>query len=248
MVAFIGRPHRIDDRGQQVLKALKDIGFEHYIQAEETGWVLYLEGSTDLAILRAFAARLRHPARAALERPFVRYVANQPRQARHHFHGLREAKPDLVALALYDRLEEAPQPDPGLVQEMWRRREIESYLCQRSTLVGFAEAAGREQHGDLFAASWRGAMEEAIDDIAKALAQLGKPDPWGPDLKASDEFLDPLFRAFYAKVGLPNLMRKTDYHTLAAFVREDELDPEVREKLDLIAGTATRARPAASPA
>ena len=77
-MAFLGRPHRIDDRGGQVLKALREIGFEHYYQAEQTGWVLYLEGSTDLAILRAIAQRLNHEeAVAALERPFVHYVGNR---------------------------------------------------------------------------------------------------------------------------------------------------------------------------
>jgi hypothetical protein len=205
--------------------------------------VLYLEGSTDLAILRALAQKLGHPARAALERPFVHYVANQPGQARHHFHGLREAKPDLAGIALYDRLEGALQADPNLAQMTWQRREIESYLCQRSALLGFAEARAREQHGDLFAPAWRKSMEEAIDEIAAALAALGKPDPWSADLKASDEFLDPLFKRFYEKVKLPNLMRKTDYHTLAPFVPEGELDPEVREKLDRIAAVAAQAKP-----
>ncbi len=245
VVAFIGTPHRIDDRGSQVAKALKEIGFEHYVQAEETGWVLYLEGSTDLAILRAFAEKLDHPARAHLERPFVHYVANQPGQARHHFYGLREARPDLVGLALYDRLDFELQSDPNLLQEMWRRREIENYLCQRATLVRLAEARGREQGGDLFAASWRQTMEETIDEIAAALAALGKPDPWSPDLKASDEFLAPLFQKFYGKLGVPNLMRKTDYHTLAPFVEPAQIDQEVREKLDRLAEAAARAKPRA---
>lgn len=55
VVAFVGQPHRIDDRGQQVKKALREIGFDQYYLAEETGWVLYLEGSTDLAILQGLA-------------------------------------------------------------------------------------------------------------------------------------------------------------------------------------------------
>jgi energy-coupling factor transporter ATP-binding protein EcfA2 len=78
VVAFVGKPHRIDDRGTQVLKALKEIGFDEYLKAEQTGWVLYVEGATDLAILRSFAEKLEHPARAFLERPFFHYVANQP--------------------------------------------------------------------------------------------------------------------------------------------------------------------------
>jgi hypothetical protein len=85
VVAFVGKPHRIDDRGSQALKSLRSIGFDQYYQAEQTGWVLYLEGSTDLAILRSFADLLMHPARKVLEQPFVHYVANQPPKAREHF-------------------------------------------------------------------------------------------------------------------------------------------------------------------
>ena len=242
VIAFVGRPHRIDDRGTQVLKSLKEIGFEHYVQAEETGWVLYLEGSTDLAILRAFAGQLHHDrAIAALARPFVQYIGNQPPKAQSHFYGLREAKANLVGLALYDRLNAPPPADPNLAQQTWRRREIENYLCQRTTLLAWAEAQGREQVGSLYAVSWREAMERAIDEIGAALSALGKADPWSIDIKASDDFLDPLFRKFFEALKLPNLMRKTDYHTLAPFVSADEIDDEVREKLDAIVDVASRA-------
>lgn len=243
VVAFVGRPHRIDDRGSQVLKALKEIGFDQYVQAEETGWVLYLEGSTDLAILRAFAAKLGHPAAAALERVFVHYVANQPMKAQAHFHGLREAKRDLVGIALYDRLDSALPANPNLRQEMWRRREIENYLCQSATLLNWAEAEGRSQQGDLFVASWRTEMERAITSISSALTALNKPDPWSSELKVSDEFLAPLFKSFYQALGLPNLMQKTDYHTLAPYVRPEDFDADVREKLDSISEAARHAAP-----
>jgi ABC-type branched-subunit amino acid transport system ATPase component len=245
VIAFVGRPHRIDDRGSQVLKALKEIGFEHYLHAETTGWVLYLEGSTDLAILRGFADALGHPARTALERPFVHYVGNQPGQARHHFYGLREAKADLLGIAVYDRLNVALQDDPYLVQLCWQRREIESYLCQRETLLAWAHANGAEQHGELFGRvlglQWRQTMADSIDEIAKALAALGKPEPWSADIKASDDFLDPLFRRFFEKLKLPNLMAKTDYHTLVPFVAREHIDPEIERVLDRIAEVASRA-------
>ena len=243
VIAFVGQPHRIDDRGSQVIKALKEIGFEHYYLAEEVGWVLYLEGSTDLAILRAFAERLEHPAQAVLERPFVHYVANQPAKAREHFYGIREAKPDLIGIAVYDRLERQPPAEPQFRQLMWRRRELENYLCTRETLLAFATAKGQEQQGEMFGGSWSAVMEETIQEIESALAALGKPSPWGSDLKASDDFLDPLFRKFYQKLGLPNLMRKTDYHTLAPFVPAAAIDNEIREVLDAIVQTANQARP-----
>lgn len=243
VIAFVGKPHRIDDRGAQVRKALREIGFEHYYQAEETGWVLYLEGATDLAILRALADRLDHPAKAALERPFVHYVANQPRKAQEHFHGLREAKKDLLGIAIYDRLEQDPPSDRYLRQECWRRRELESYLCTRETLLAYAQARGSEQQGELFGVGWREAMSASIDQVEKALETLRRPSPWGPDLKVSDDFLDSALSDFFERLELPNLMRKTDYHTLAPHVPVDEIDQEITEKLDAIVQVARTAHP-----
>ncbi len=135
VVAFVGRPHRIDDRGSQVLKALKSIGFEDYYQAEITGWILFLEGSTDLAILREFARLLKHDAQTALERPLVRYIGNQPGKARDHFFGIREAKPDLVGIGVIDRVEYPLQEDQSLKFIAWKRREIENYIASRAALL-----------------------------------------------------------------------------------------------------------------
>ena len=136
LVAFIGsKPHRIDDRGTQIKKALREIGYEQYYLSELKGWILYLEGSTDLAILKAFAAILEHPAREILENPFVNYLFNQPSKVRDNFHGLKEAKTDLVGIALFDRIDSLSSTDQqkdqqkGLTMIMWKRREIENYLC-----------------------------------------------------------------------------------------------------------------------
>jgi ABC-type branched-subunit amino acid transport system ATPase component len=243
LIAFVGKPHRIDDRGSQVTKALKEIGFEHYLQAEEKGWVLYLEGSTDLAILLQLARRLEHPAASLLEKPYVHYVANQPRKAQDHFYGLREAKPDLVGVALYDRLDQALPNDPNLVQKMWRKRELENYLCRREVLLDFAAAEGRRSVGELFATAWRQQMEESIEEIEQALATLNKPSPWGPDIKASDDFLDAVFKRFYEKRQLSNLMTKTDYHRLAGFLSPEDIDTEIVEKLDVFVSVVARACP-----
>jgi hypothetical protein len=147
-----------------------------------------------------------------------------------------------VGIAIYDRLDQELPSDPYLRQVMWKRRELENYLCSRETLLAFAEKKGFEQHGELFAASWRTAMEESITEIEKALISLGKPSPFGVDIKASDEFLDPLFKKFYEKVDLPNLMRKTDYHTLSPFVPVEIIDTEIREKLDLITEVASQGK------
>ncbi|MGA1996382.1 MAG: AAA family ATPase [Bryobacteraceae bacterium] len=246
VVAFVGKPHRIDDRGSQVLKSLRAIGFDQYYQAEQTGWVLYLEGSTDLAILRAFATLLDHPAKSALERPFVHYVGNHPPGARDHFHGLREAKPDLVGFALFDSM---PQdlPTAGALREVkWTRREIENYFCYPETLIAWAEDTGGDT-GPLFEAAElerrRTAMQEAIDEVTAARRTLHQPDPFAPETKASEECLGPVFQNYFEKLGIGNLMQKTDYHTLVRCLPRDLLSTEVAEKLDLLTDVAGRARP-----
>ncbi len=245
VVAFVGRPHRIDDRAKsQVAKALKTLGFDQYLQAEQAGWVLYLEGATDLAILRAFAETLEHPARTVLERPFVHYVANQPGPSRDHFYGLREAKSDLVGVALFDRLDTTLNSDPNLCQLMWQQREIENYLCTRAVLLGYAKHLGAAQLGDLFATTAESHMAAAIDEVSEALRTLSRPDPFGADIKASDDFLDPVFRKFFSRMGLPEAtMRKTDYHMLAPFLAKAAIPNEVVDKLDAMVEVAKRARP-----
>jgi ABC-type transport system involved in cytochrome c biogenesis ATPase subunit len=170
VIAFVGRPHRIDDRGSQVLKALKDIGYDQYYQAEQTGWVLYLEGSNDLAILREFARLLEHPAGEFLERVFVRYVENKPEKAREHYYGLREAIQELVGVALFDRLDMALDTSGPLRVLQWRWREIENYFCFPETLLAYAESGASEGTPEpLFQGDrrerQRAAMQEAVDEI-----------------------------------------------------------------------------------
>ncbi len=252
VIAFVGNPHRIDDRGSQVLKSLKDIGYDQYYQAEQTGWVLYLEGSTDLAILQKFAEKLEHPAINELEKPFVHYIgSNQPKQARRHFYGLREAKSDLIGVAIFDRLEREIQPDGPLHEVMWERREIENYLCYPETLLAYAEnLEERDLPGPIFAslnnterARRREYMDSFIQDLVPRVALRDCQDQWWYDVKASDNFLDRLFEMYFAKLGLPNLMRKSDYHVLASFVPEELLVDEIREKLDIILYVAKSASP-----
>jgi len=246
VIAFLGRPHRIDDRGSQLAKALKEIGFDQYYQAEQTGWVLYLEGSTDLKILQAFARRLGHPASEYLERPFLHSVGNQPGRIRDHFNGLREAKRDLVGVAVFDRLDRPLPDDLGMKGLTWKRREIENYLCAPQVLLDYVkETTGG---GTLFAAHWKETMETLIRDMVPPVALRDPNNAWWSNVKATDDFLDPLFERFYREVNLPpNLMRKTNYHVLAKYVQKDSIDPEIVEKLDAIVEVARQARPCESP-
>ena len=252
VVAFVGQPHRIDGSRSQVLKSLREIGFEHYYQAEQTGWVLYLEGSTDLAILQAFARRPGHAGAArALERPFVHYVGNNEAAVWNHYYGLREALPDLKFAALFDR-PDSETPGTGQAGRLiWKRREIENYLCTRATLEAYARAsAQKEEPRPLLAIAEVNrrvsAMREAIQEVGVAMETLGRGSPWSPDAKVSDDFLTPLFRTYFRRLDLPNLMSKKSFYELAEHVPDDEIDAEIGEKLDAIARVADSASPRVS--
>ena len=250
VVSFVGSPRRMDSRASQVLKSLREIRFDEYYQAEQTGWVLFLEGSTDLAILQALAKKLDHrPAMSALERPYVHYVGNQPVAAQNHYYALREAVPHLKGVALFDRLERVAPIDDHMRILTWQRREIESYLCTQTTLEEYVTAEIEREFIEepLFAQQERsrrlGAMRESIAEIEVALETIGQGSPWSEDFKVSDDFLTPLFQRYFQKLELPNLMNKKDFYELADHVPEDELDPEITEKLDAIAQTAAEAQP-----
>lgn len=252
VVAFVGRPHRMPPRNKaQVLKALMSIGFEHYYQAEQKGWVLYLEGATDLRILQAFAKRLGHQtAIKALERPFVHYVGNQPGKAAEHYFGLREALPSLKGVVVFDRLEMELEEREPLQQLQWERREIENYLCTAATLEAYARADDPEKPpppllAEVEAEEREEAMRVAIRKTTEALEELGRPSPWQADSKVSDDFLVPMFKNYFKNLRLPNCMPKKNFYQLAAYIPEADLDAEIESKLDAIAEAAKQARPRA---
>ena len=253
VVAFVGKPHRIDDRSArtQVAKALKQIGYQDYYQAEQMGWVFYLEGSTDFSNLRSFAKMLNHSASEYLARPFVHYVGNQPSLARNHFHGLHQGKPDLIGSGLYHHDAKIDGTSPSLRELQWQRREVENYLPIPAVLERYAQSSVDENEigGDtLFSAAEKDKrleiMNKVVRDLVPPIALRNSEDSyWRHDVKVS-ELLDRVFEEFFQQLMLPNVMRKTAYHRLAALAKPEELDKEVSDVLDQIVEVAEQAKPA----
>ena len=259
IIACVGHPHALaQGKKSEVLKALTFLGFEDYYQAEQTGWVLYLEGSTDFLILKAFAEKLEHTAaQEALAKPFVKYVGNTVKEARRHYHGLREASPSLRGLALFDHLEEdshllqhdnGESPQGTLQVLMWQRNEIENYFCTQEILQSHvsptAGSQAKLQQLTIQAETQRNAMNEAIEEITNALRSLGKGSPWDAKTKASDDVLVPIFKAYSHRLGMHNEMSKKDLYKLVASIPSPEdIDPEVTTKLHAIAAVAEAAQP-----
>jgi hypothetical protein len=129
---------------------------------------------------------------------------------------------------------------------MWKRREIENYLCQPETLSAFAQSSTLETSpGPLWEETASGErkkiMDECIRDLVPPVALRNPKDSWWHDTKASTDFLDRLFEMFYERRGLPNLLRKSNYHILAEYVPRDLIDPEIIEVLDDILTVSRRA-------
>ncbi len=148
-----------------------------------------------------------------------------------------------MGIAVFDRLSNKLQSANGLTETMWRRGEIENYFCTQSVLLAYARY---DVPDDLFGASEREnrerAMREAIAEVTKFLEIDGKY-PWSPDVKATDEVLDRVFRLFFKKLALPLQLRKSDYYLLVGLAPKESLDAEITEKLDAIVRVAKQASP-----
>ncbi len=147
-----------------ITNALKHFGAEHYVKARETGHVLYVEGSTDVDMLRAFADRLKHPVMSALDdgaRLNVYYLQdNYPDaetssdkelerveggfglSAEKHFLALKSIIPSLRGLEIRDNdgKQRTDGERNGLQQLVWKRYEPENYFITPELLLAYEES------------------------------------------------------------------------------------------------------------
>ena len=132
----------------EIRNALTYYGAEHYVRAVQHGYVLYVEGTTDLDILREFAIRLGHPAatrwderinafyvadshpRADLDVELERVEGGYGQPPRRHFSALRDLVPGLRGLAILDSDGRVRQDsdEGGLRTVYWQRYEAENYF------------------------------------------------------------------------------------------------------------------------
>lgn len=151
---------RADDLAKKtdIRNSLKHFGTEHYVKARERGYVLYVEGGTDVDMLRALAEHLNHPAvKLWDERINSFYVQNNyPDQGmnaelerveggfgvtpQQHFNGLRNLLPQLKGLAILDNdgRDRKGILDGPLKISYWKRYEAENYFITPDVLRAYA--------------------------------------------------------------------------------------------------------------
>jgi ABC-type multidrug transport system ATPase subunit len=175
---------KADDLARKVdiRNSLKHFGAEHYIKARERGYVLYVEGGTDVDMLRALAERINHPVAAAWdERINSFYVQNNyPDKSldselerveggfgvtpRDHFKGLCNLLPTLKGLAILDNdgRDRQGSTEGNLQLTYWKRYEAENYFVTPDALRRYA--LGQFAEMELF-----GGHQTEIDEVLDAL-------------------------------------------------------------------------------
>ena len=226
VLGFLGEsPQALGDRSERdaLREALKRVPTTDLLLGQEVRSILYVEGRTDERILSEWARRLDHPAQAFFRRPFVHCLEGRSiRRAKAHFFAMRAAVPDLQGLCLVDG-DNRDEPDEetrkaGLVVMRWRRYEIENYLLHPESILRFVNFPLQQEQVE---SRFWGHVPKGTDLFGDHVALTR--------VKASDEFLTPLLRS----VGEDTPRR--DLYLLAAGMKEEEIHPEVREKLDRIA-------------
>ncbi len=262
---------RADDLAgkQEIRDALKHYGAEHYVRARETGHVLYVEGSTDIDMLRAFARKLGHPVADLLDeegRLNVYYLQDNfpgPARddheqlerveggfgltAREHFRAISSMLSSLNGLAIYDH-DGRPRMETdggGLTELQWRRYEPENYFVNPQTLERWVDKhLGQEE---LFASSRKQVMDAMLaefvfnDEPEDLDAYLRADQPTRKALwRAKTQHLklsriaEEYFRRIAAATATPMLLRKGLLHELVAIGDADELNGDVKAKLDAL--------------
>lgn len=200
------------------------------VEQEINPRILYVEGHTDIAILREWAKKLDHRLYDFLDKPFWKPTVYNIRdkgngiKAEKHFEALKLIRKDIVGIELRDSDGKMRQPKSlknGLRRIFWKRYEIESYLIHPDSIARFAESIGG-----------KGAAKKILKYLKDNLPPTVFRDPMqehdhpikGTKMK---DFLSATLRA--ADID------ESDYSLIAAQMNRDEIHPEVIEKLDAIA-------------
>ena len=147
---------RVDNLAKkgEIRNALKFFGAENYIEANQCKHVLYVEGRTDIDILREFAKQLEHPVKAKLNERINAFYLRDNFPERNwstelsrveggfggthekHFFPLKSLIPGLKGLAIIDDDGKDRQSwsEGGLRIVFWSRYEIENYFISPEVL------------------------------------------------------------------------------------------------------------------
>jgi hypothetical protein len=237
-----GQPQMLADTEEKALliKSLGTLTQNDIVLAQVAPGILYLEGHTDLEILREWARILGHPAQDTLTRHlFWKPAVHELRtngtgiKARDHYATLQLVRDDLPGLILLDGDDQPSGPDTpvtghGLQRLRWRRYEIESYLVHPSAMARYVE---KMVGGPELAAPHLQDLQRHFEENYPPgfLTNPHADPPYLTGTKARTDLIPPALAA----AGLHGIPY-TRFHEIASVMLPAEIHPEVIEKLNAI--------------
>lgn len=230
ILSFYRKPHILEKKTHraEIREALKRVTALELLQADQAKGVLYLEGTTDFSLLRAWAEVLEHPLWEWFEdQPF--WHDNRgctPKEANAHFFALRAIREDLKGVLLLDgdnrSLPESETSTKGIEVLRWERYEAESYLLHPEALYRFIE----NESEPLF-------VTPALDVLREELPASFFKEPLKLNATLrSEPASKTLLPKLLEKAGIT--LSKNEYYLIARQMKPEELPDEVRGKLDAI--------------
>lgn len=162
--------------------ALRSIGIEHYYKAKIHPRILYLEGSTDVEILKAFAKKLNHEAWSVLSGKLNCYYTQDvyPENDldgkldrasglfgnyKQHFHTLRRFVGDFSGIAIFDSDGRNCKDfsDDQLSVCYWKNYELENYFITPDLLIRYVDEVF-ELEGALFKSANHDSFISVLND------------------------------------------------------------------------------------
>jgi Fe-S cluster assembly ATPase SufC len=180
-----GTTDHISDK-KDVRNTLRTYGIEHYYKAKVHPRIFYIEGSTDIEILRRLAVLLGHKkAENILNDKLNPYytqniepednIENQldrvggafNRNHLAHFNALKVFVPELKGLALFDNdnNKRSDIVNDSIATLFWKEYEIENYFLTPDVLIKFIEDRHKNEEQDLF-------MHEDVEIFIRSLNEV----------------------------------------------------------------------------
>lgn len=249
LTVMMGTPRRLSSVAErdQLAAAMGVLEQVDVINALTAPGVLYVEGYTDLNLLRKWAERLDHPALRFFERePFWKPQVWEARtegagiKAAEHYRALQLVRGDLTGVWLVDSdgkggraVQQSEAVASGALNRIkWARYESESYLIHPAALARFIGSVTGNPADDVvrgFFARVFGSEQVAEVFIVAPFAPPPLVENYLKTTKARTEVVGALLE----EAGIHGF-DYTRFDEIAAVMLPEEIHPEVREKLDFI--------------
>jgi hypothetical protein len=251
---MMGKPRRLASGAElkKLQQAVAVLQQSDLVAALSTPGILYLEGYTDLNLLREWARVLKHPLAAYLDQtPFwhgkqhpIRPEASEV-PPREHFEALQLVKEKMTGIWLIDtdgkgKIPASAEPEPGKLNRLfWSRYETESYLVHPVALARFIDKQAGGGGADAVRKFFTLMFEKyAGTGLGAQITDAFIANPSQPSQIVGRYLTETKARTVVIggilQEGGVHGMDYTRFSEIAAVMLPEEIHPEVREKLDFI--------------